>query len=419
MPPLAGARVLVWGFGRHGGGLAAARFCAARGAQVSILDRADPSDLGDDGRAALAAGWTWQRGDGGHPALAKADLVVPSPAIPPRAWPAAHPPIASPEALALAEHRGPRVAITGSKGKSTTTALLAGLLGWTACGNSWRPLAAAVDELGPDAPLAIELSSFQLWYLRELQPRFAGAVLTSLAVDHLDWHPDVAHYRASKLALLGWTDRVAADPSATASRGVAPVTFADDRFRTADGAVIATRADLQPPGAHNAANACLALAMAEALGAPRDQLASRLRSVEPLPHRLRTVHQQAGIAFVDDSIATTPESAIAGLRSFSGPLAVILGGSDKGADFTALAAAVVARGARPVLIGATAPRIAASLRAAGIDAPIALDLPSAVRLARGLVAGGGTVLLSPACASFDMFQGFEDRGRRFATAARG
>ena len=402
---LAGVRVLVWGLGRHGGGLAAARLCRREGADVSILDAKPAAQCGEDGVAAVAESFPCLVGDPAHPAFAAAELIVPSPAIPPRAWPSSHAPVASPEALALARHRGRRVGVTGTKGKSTTAMLTGALLGWRVAGNSWRPLCEAVLE-DPAADLVCELSSFQLWYLRELRPRFDAAILTLLASDHLDWHPDLAHYRSAKLALLGWTGAVAAAaqalpllPSGLPLLAQVPAPDASD---------------LRVPGPHNRANAALALAVARHLGVAEAELLPRLRQAEPLPHRLRTVHACAGLAFVDDSIATTPEAAMAGLASFDGPLAVILGGSDKGADFTTLAQAVAARGAHAVLLGATAGRIAA----AGVTAPTATTLDQAVQLAVAALPGHGTVLLSPACASFDLFRGFDHRGDSFAEAAR-
>lgn len=402
---LAGARVLVWGLGRHGGGLAAARLCRQLGAHaIAILDAAAPERL-PDAAAARAEGFALLQGDAAHPAFRAADLIVPSPAIPPRAWPAAHPPRVCAEALALAQHRGRRVAVTGTKGKSTTAMLCGRLLGWTVAGNSWTPLAAAVLA-DPDADLVIELSSFQLWYLRSAIPPMSAAVLTLLGADHLDWHPDLADYHACKLALLAAAEACAVAPAA---RARIPATTALLPPHPEPAA-----AELPLLGAHNRANAALALAVARHLGVGEADAQARLATVRPLPHRLETVHCAGPWRFVDDSIATTPEAAIAALASVDGPLAVILGGSDKGADFAALAAALRARGARAVLVGACAPR----LRAAGIDGPEARSLEEAVALALAALPAGGTVLLSPACASFDWFTGYEERGARFAAAAR-
>lgn len=401
---LAGRRVVVWGFGRHGGGLAAARACAARGATVSVLDTQPASAFGPD-----AAPWAWHVGDGSHPVLQACDLVVASPAIPPRAWPASHPPRTCPEGLFFAWHRGPRAAVTGTKGKSTTARILGGLLGWEVAGNSYEPLLTLLERRGPDVPVVCELSSFQCWYLADQRPHLDAAVLTLLASDHLDWHPDVAHYRSSKLAMLGWADAVAATvqalPLLPPGLPLLPIGAEPS-------------GPMLIPGPHNRANAALAVATALHLGAAPDAIAGRLATIEPLPHRLNPVHRAGSAVFVDDSIATTPEAATAALASFDGPLSVILGGSDKGAGYDGLARAVAARGARPVLLGATAARIQTALAAAGVEAPIASDLDRAVAAAHAAIAGTGTVLLSPACASFDLFRGYDHRGDCFAASAR-
>jgi UDP-N-acetylmuramoylalanine-D-glutamate ligase len=139
--------------------------------------------------------------------------------------------------------------------------------------------------------------------------------------------------------------------------------------------------------------------------------------VRGLPHRLELVHAALGVRFVNDSIATTPEAAMAGLAAIAGPLVVILGGSDKGADYDQLASSVAARGAQAVVIGQTAKVIAKALSRWGVNAHRADTLSDAVARAVAQLGRGGTVLLSPACASFDMFNGFEDRGRQFAELA--
>jgi len=416
---LTGVQVLIWGFGRHGGGLAAARHCAAQGAQVRILDQQPASALGADGAAAQAAGWPWAIGGSDHPWFAAADLIVPSPAIPPRVWPKAHPRVLSPEALAFAAHRGPRVAVTGTKGKSTTARILGALLGWPVAGNSYEPLLAALARLGLETPLVCELSSFQLHYLRAEQPRFAGAVVTNLAVDHLDWHGAVADYRASKLALLDWSDRCVIGPGCptTAAASQDDVQVSDEAFLASDGSVLAHRSDLALLGRHNADNAALALTLALALGLDPALIPARLRQVTALPHRLQTVHHGRWI-WIDDSIATTPEAAMAALAAVSGPLAIIVGGGDKGAIWDKLAHAVAARGASAYAIGRTGPALATAIGAAGGTVRLSGTLPEAVTAAIAALPEGGTVLLSPACSSLDQFTSFEDRGDRFTALAR-
>ena len=176
--------------------------------------------------------------------------------------------------------------------------------------------------------------------------------------------------------------------------------------------------DLSLLGEHNRRNASLAVTAALHLGCERKDVAPRLRTVTPLPHRLQTIHRQGNLRFIDDSISTTCESTMAGLAAIDGALAVILGGSDKGAIWGDLAAAIVRRGAVAVVMGATGPAIAAAIIAAGGTAQRVADLDGAILLAAAALSKGGTVLLSPACASFDMFRGFDHRGDCFAAAAR-
>jgi UDP-N-acetylmuramoylalanine--D-glutamate ligase len=422
---LSGRRVLVWGFGSHGGGLAAARYCSSAGAVVSILDLKRPEELGAAGAEAVQRQWAWHTGDSSHAAFSAADLVVVSPAIPPRAWPILHPPVTSPEALFCAAHRGPRIAVSGTKGKSTTAHLCASLLGWTVTGNSNEPLLEVLMRVGTEVPVVCELSSFQLHYLAPHAPRFHATVFTSLARDHLDWHPDLAHYHASKLRLLEWADSCIVAPELahlvpSTCRQLPAVTYRDGVFMAPGGRRVASRGDLRLLGEHNARNACLALSVALIFGSGEvlTSPGARLRTIRALPHRLELVHAARGMRFVNDSIATTPEAAAAGLAAIEGPLAIILGGSDKGADFRELAGEVAMRGAWPITIGQTGETIARLLAEHGITAGRADSLDEAIRLCLFALQGGGTVLLSPACASFDMFNGYEDRGRRFAEAAR-
>jgi UDP-N-acetylmuramoylalanine--D-glutamate ligase len=335
--------------------------------------------------------------------------------------------------------------VTGTKGKSTTAAIAGALLGWPVGGNSYEPLLDLLARLGSGTPLVCELSSFQLLYLAgssggqiaglpAFQPSasaFQVAIVTSLATDHLDWHLDLEHYHRAKLGVLGLTTACVLAPEAAArARELAiamppsppAVRYERDQFIAADGAVLARRGDLAVLGEHNARNAALAMTVALHLGVPVGAIVERLRTVRPLPHRLQIVHESGGVRFIDDSIATTPEAAMAGIAACASPLAVILGGSEKGATWDALAEAIARRRAAgpvtPVVIGQTGPAIAAALARAGVTVERAGDLDDAIRRGCAALPAGGTVLLSPACASFDMFLGFEDRGARFAEAVQ-
>lgn len=413
MAEIAGADVLVWGFGRHGGGLAAARFCAAHGARVRILDAKPLEALGVDGAAAIEAGWPSAVGDGSHPWLGEVDLIVPSPAIPPRAWPARHAPVRSPEALALAAHRGRRIAVTGTKGKSTTAMITAALLGWEACGNSFEPILSVLSRRGPEVDLVVELSSFQLHYLAADAPRFDAVICTSLAVDHLDWHGSVAAYHAAKLALLDWTERRILG-SGVPGNGLDLATCGDGRFLGSGGPFLGNRADLGLRGEHNVRNACLALTAALVLGATPAEIRARLPRIRALPHRLQVVHRGRW-TWIDDSIATTPEACQAALAAVEGPVGLIAGGADKGATWEVLARIVRDRGAEVACIGRTGAALAAAI---GDRARDLRTLSEAVADLVRRVPAGGIILLSPACSSLDQFTSFEERGWRFLDLAR-
>lgn len=421
---LVGRRVVVWGVGTHGGGLAAARHCQRQGAHVALLDRRGPDQAGESGIAAAVAGWPWMTGER-HRALLEADLVLTSPAIGPAAC-TRRPGLRAvgSDALFFAQHRGARVFVTGTKGKSTTAAALATLLGWPLAGNGHLPLLDFLASHDPDSPVVCELSSFQLWWLRPLRPRFTVAVLTSCTSDHLDWHPDLDHYRRSKLDALAWADTTVISPKArTLVEAALPtlplVTHDGQAFYSAQGRRLAPLSLLPLAGAHNAANACLALTAALQLGLAPELIPERLARIQALPHRLQTVHQTARLRFVDDSTATTPEATLAALAAFPAPVVLIAGGLDKGADLNPVAAAAVAAGITVVCLGTCRERLAGLVIRHGGTAQVAGSMPEAVHLAIGLLPDqGGTVLLSPACASLDMFADFHDRGLQFAAAAR-
>jgi UDP-N-acetylmuramoylalanine--D-glutamate ligase len=171
-------------------------------------------------------------------------------------------------------------------------------------------------------------------------------------------------------------------------------------------------------GDHNRYNACLALSAALRFGLQVADVQTRLSAICALPHRLQTVVKRQGITCIDDSIATTPPSAIAALQAISGPLSIILGGSDKGADFGALALAVQQRGAKVVLIGQVKPRLMQALDAIAYPYHSAESMAQAVQTCKTLLPGTGTILLSPACASFGMFTCFEERGDCFSAACK-
>ncbi|MGH8155048.1 MAG: UDP-N-acetylmuramoyl-L-alanine--D-glutamate ligase [Rhodanobacteraceae bacterium] len=324
------------------------------------------------------------------------------------------------------------VAVTGTKGKSTTTALIAHLaralkVRTALAGNIGLPL---LELDGRHADLwAIELSSFQTG---EAGPIELGVVV-SLAEDHLDWHGTRERYIADKLKLadVSRTLLVDAGNALLMQRTHAHprrVTFGDVHgWHVAAGAIqrvderVFDVARLPLHGAHNAHNACAALAAIERLGLDARAAAPALAGFKPLPHRLTSLGVRDGIEWMDDSISTTPDAALAALESLHGrAIALILGGHDRGLDWAGFARALHAHAPRAVVTqGAAGPRIARTLESAGIACAVEQcpDLAAAVAGARALTPAGGVVLLSPGTPSFDQFKNYAERGRTFAALA--
>ena len=420
------------GLGTHGGGAGACRYLCRRGAAVTLTDRRTADELAGP-LAALGCEPAFLK-LGGHDAadFANADLIVASPAVPhdhELLNAARSAGVSVTTELALAAAALPPVvataAVTGSNGKSTTCALLHAILrakharlgrggAWLA-GNGGGSLLDRIDEVRPGDSVVWEVSSFQLEYLERERFRADVAVVTNFAANHLDRHRTLAAYRRAKQGLsarLRPTDTLvlnAADPDAR-------------DWPTAARRVLITARPCPLPGVHNAQNAAAAEAAALALGCEPDDVEAGLTNAALPPHRLQCVAERHGLRFVDDSAATTPESLIAALRALPGPLFLIAGGVDKGADFRPAAAAIAARTAGAFLIGATGPelwRLVLNARPthASLDSG---TLPAAFPAAAAAAerAGGGAVLLSPGCASLDQFASFEARGAAFAELAR-
>lgn len=324
------------------------------------------------------------------------------------------------------------VAVTGTKGKSTTTALIAHLarsLGvrTALAGNIGLPL---LDLDGQRAELwAIELSSFQTG---DAGPVELGVVV-SLAEEHLDWHGTRERYVADKLKLAGVSrtllvdagssllmERTAAHPYRAVFDDAGGWHVEDGFIRHAGERVLEIGA-LPLHGTHNAHNACAALAAIDLLGFDARAAAPALRTFEPLPHRLTSLGERDDIEWIDDSISTTPDAARAALESLHGrTVTLILGGHDRGLDWHPFAQTLCAHAPHAVIThGASGPRIARSLGDAKVGCAVAesRDLHAAVARASGMTARGGVVLLSPGAPSFDQFKDYAERGRAFARLA--
>jgi UDP-N-acetylmuramoylalanine--D-glutamate ligase len=351
----------------------------------------------------------------------------------------------------LASAAAPVVGITGSAGKTTTTTLVGRILeragvGAFVGGNIGRPAIEAL-ALDPAPPwLVLELSSFQL-DLCHLSPR-VGALL-NLAPNHLDVHPTMDEYRRAKLNVLA--HQGSGDVAVTAADH--PVAGADGAGRArarprfgvgaafggqavcegttvVDGFVVwrdgARERRVLPvdavalPGRHNLENVLAAVLLAMLAGAPPEAAGEAVRAFTGVAHRLQLVHEEGGVRYVDDSIATAPDRTIAALEAVSGGIVLIAGGSDKGVGYDVLGPHLRARVRVLLTMGPTGPAIAAASHAAGGPAARACaDLAEAVRLARALARPGETVLLAPASASFDQFANYAARGDAFARLARG
>ena len=344
----------------------------------------------------------------------------------------------------------PVLGITGTKGKGTTTSLLHALLVTDPVhrvfsgGNIGHPPIGFLDELRGGDRVVLELSSFQLQDL-DLSPHIA--VVLSVTEDHLDYHADRAEYIAAKKnicrhqtgadILIVNADCPTAQSFTTASAAAAwsysanaPVpqgVWTDgDRLwlQGQDTQVVAICpiTDIPLRGRHNVGNAAAAITAAIACGIPHTLFAEALCTFQGLPHRLERVAERDGVAYYDDSSATTVDAAIAALQSFAEPVHLIAGGTSKGADFSTLAAAIARLDVRTVqLIGAEAPRVESALTDAGVQSAVhrCTDLAAAVARARAAAQPGDIVLLSPACASFDQFSSYAERGDRFKQLATG
>ncbi len=448
VPNIAQAPVTVVGAARSG--LAAALMLAARGARVFLTelssDRLDAGALARLSAAGVESEW------GVHSARAlEAEFLVVSPGVPSQsdlvrnALSAGIPVVSEIEAASWFCSL-PIVAITGTNGKTTTTALAGRMFqeaGWNVvvAGNIGHAFADAIPTLPPGGVVVLEVSSYQLDHIHLFHPRVS--VVTNITPDHLDrYNRRMEDYIASKRRI--WMNQTPGDAliygaddattvaavSGTQSVRLYPCSTARplDRGAYMEGDALVLRPDGEPEriaragemilrGAHNHANALMAGLAARLLGVPAGQIGRTCRSFPGVEHRLEHVRSIDGVEYVNDSKATNVESVVIALRSFREPVILIAGGRDKGAPYDPLFPLVRAGVKEMILIGEAADRMEAAF--AGMTRiSRAADLQEAVRNARARAAAGDVVLLSPACASFDMFGDFEERGRVFREAVR-
>jgi UDP-N-acetylmuramoylalanine--D-glutamate ligase len=380
-------RAVVLGMARSG--QAAAALLGRNGVEVVRVDR----ELGNDEDISLLEG---------------ADVLVKSPGVPRSnaIVAAARIPIWSEVELAAHYLPNPILGVTGTNGKTTTVEWLGAMFRAagrevTVAGNVGRAIAGV--EAPPDAWIVCELSSFQLEDVHELRPHVA--VLINLEPDHLDRHGGFEAYRDAKLRIF---ENQVAEDTAVVPRGFGEVPGEGRRVEFSAADVLPAEPGL--PGGHNRENAAAATAAARAAGLPDDAIAEALRSFEGVAHRLELVAERNGVRFVNDSKATNTTAARHALAAYSEPLHVILGGYHKGESFDELAREVHGRA---YLIGETAGEFAGALARAGVPFELCGDLATALTAAAAAARPGEIVLLSPACASYDQFRDFEQRGEEF------
>ena len=432
-PPLPPGPFLLVGLARSG--RAAGLILRALGEQVTGCDGAA---VAPEARAELeAAGVAVHEHSDGVALLDGVGTVVKSPGVPGEA-----------AVIRAARARGivvlgelelgwrllpnPLIAITGSNGKTTTTELVAAMhraagLPVAAAGNVGTALTALAGALEPAATVVCEASSFQLEDTLAFAPD--AAVLLNLAPDHLDRHGSFAAYREAKLAIFAHqaADAVAVLPEALAAEVPTParrVLFGGDGDVTARDGALAWRGEpvlrageMRLRGEHNLENAMAASAVCLARGLPIAAVAGALRTFAGVEHRLEEVGRYGGVLYVDDSKATNVASAVVGIRSFPGGVHVILGGRGKDEDYAPLAAPVRERCRAAYLVGEEGPRIGATLAGAAPTRECG-DLEHAVAAARAAARPGEVILLSPACASYDQYGSFGERGEHFKALAR-
>ena len=439
MQDKAPSRVLVVGLGRSG--LAAARLATADGAEVWVTDLRPESELSDAATKLPRGVHTFF---GGHPdaCIDGVELVVVSPGVPADASLLESARVRGVSVLTEVEfawlHRpaAPLAAVTGSNGKSTVTELVARMLRETgqeaaAGGNIGTAASELLLEDGWES-WVLEISSFQAELLTAMKPK--AAVFLNLSQDHLERHSDLAGYLRAKrrlfayqsaddVAVLNTDDPVVASTPTAARRrtfsisGPADACLDGDRLLL-DGELLLRANEMRLSGVHNLANALAAALAAASLGARPEAVASALILFDGLDHRHRTVHIADGIRWVDDSKATNVGATLAALRGYpDGSVHLILGGQAKGQDFSVLLAEVRRAVDKLYLIGEDGTAIGDALEGTA-SSENCHTLDEAVACARRSATPGQWVLLAPACASFDQFSDYGERGDRFADLAR-
>jgi len=452
--------VLIMGLGRFGGGVDATKFAASAGAKIIVTDLASEAQLSDSIKQLEEfPDIIFHLGSHDPADFQQADIIIANPAVAP-----------DNEFLQLARRcnkfvtsqigiffelcPAPIIGITGANGKSTTTALTAHLLRgttydvrhtkyehvWLSGNIGNEPLLTTIDQIGPNDLVVLELSSFQLEQLAEIQKASNVSLLTNLTPNHLDRYHTFADYCTAKenifkfqelnenwpaVSIFNAEDEIAAQWFEKYKKDAGRICI---RF-SADDVSEDIRRVFSLPGRANLSNLAAALAVARHFGVNDEQIKNCLPHFKPLPHRLEFVGQINGVRWYNDSKATTPQSAIAALEAFDQPIILIAGGYDKHLPFGQFGQKIAENAKAAILIGHTAEKIAEAIHNAiskrgtrgegrGTSIETVNSLAEAVALADTVAALGDVVLLSPACASYDMFENYEHRGQEFTRLVR-
>ena len=443
---LRGKHVLVIGLARTG--IATARFCAEHGAMVTASDAHAENELGAEVLSLREEGIKLELGGSSESSLLKQDLVISSPGVPADApllvsARAKHITIWSEIELADRFLDGRLIAITGSNGKTTTTSLVHHILrvaGFSTmvAGNIGTPLISRVALSSADTITVAELSSFQLELIETFHPDIA--VLLNLTPDHLDRHKTMEAYTAAKARIFekqtesDFAVLNADDPATAALAPKRPQVYWFSRkqrvlqgaylrgeeivFRTSkQEEVVLRREEISLPGTHNLENVLAAVTAARLEGAAVAAIAEAMRTFPGVEHRLEFVAEIGGVRYYNDSKATNVDATLKALEAFPGRILVILGGKDKGSDYSVLQNALRERSVLALLIGSAAEKIEQQI-AGSVALERAGTMERAVEIAAQAARRGDVVLLAPACASFDQFENFEHRGRVFKELVR-
>jgi len=465
----AGKTVLVMGLGRFGGGVDATKFVASAGAKVIVTDLLTKQKLNDSiSQLDEFPDIEFHLGSHDPADFLQADIIVANPAVLPNnkflELARQHNKVVTSQIGIFFEFCPARIiGITGSNGKSTTAALTAHLLRGTKYEirntkyeNVWlsgnignEPLLTTIDQIGPNDLVVLELSSFQLEQLAQIQKAPTVSLLTNLTPNHLDRYRTFADYCAAKENIFKFQYLDRDNPAVSifnAEDEIAARWF--EKYRKDAGRICVKfsaddvgediRRIFSLPGRANLSNLAAAVTVAKHFGADDEQIRNALPTFKALPHRLEFIQEIRGVRWYNDSKATTPQSAIAALDAFNQPIILIAGGYDKHLAFAEFGQKIAQKAKAAILIGQTAPKIANAIKNAqkylapqfiagltnnqsrntrreirNTKVEIVNSLPEAVHLANRLAESGDVVLLSPACASYDMFDNFEHRGREF------